>query len=254
MYGEDADISNFVTSKDIDWKDRVEVQSALQNSCDTAISSTCNLPKGTTLDEIKQIYLRAWKSGCKGFTVYVDGSRNPILSTSGFENQKSGQVAKRPKELVADYYQVRVKGETFAVLVGLLNDNPYEVFAFRVDKNTSHPNHKGKIIKVKKNHYKFVSNLIEIPDLRLTNDNIEEQAATLYTSMLLRHNANLKYIIKTAKKVNDNITSFSSAMCRVLSKYMPTESLEETCPECSGKLIREHGCIHCESCGWSRCE
>lgn len=253
MYGEDADISNFVTSKDINWKDRIEVQSALQMSCDTAISSTCNLPKGTTLEEIKQIYLRAWESGCKGFTVYVDGSRNPILSTSGFD-QKSGQVAKRPKELTADYYQVRVKGETFVVLVGILNDKPYEIFAFHADKSTNHPNHKGKIIKVKKNHYKYVSDYIEIPDLRLTVDNIEEQAATLYTSMLLRHNADLKYIIKTAKKVNDNITSFSSAMCRVLSKYTPAEVLDDTCPECGGKLVREHGCIHCESCGWSRCE
>lgn len=253
MYGEDADISNFVTSKDINWKDRIEVQSALQMSCDTAISSTCNLPKGTTLEEIKQIYLRAWESGCKGFTVYVDGSRNPILSTSGFD-QKAGQVAKRPKELIADYYQVRVKGETFVVLVGILNDKPYEIFAFHADKSTNHPNHKGKIIKVKKNHYKYVSDYIEIPDLRLTVDNIEEQAATLYTSMLLRHNADLKYIIKTAKKVNDNITSFSSAMCRVLSKYTPAEVLDDTCPECGGKLVREHGCIHCESCGWSRCE
>lgn len=254
MYGENADISNFVTSKDIDWRDRIDVQSALQNSCDTAISSTCNLPKGTTVEEIKHIYLRAWESGCKGFTVYVDGSRNPILSTSGFEDQKSGHVVKRPKELIADYCQVKVKGETFAVLVGLLNDKPYEVFAFRIDKNTSHPNHKGKIIKVKKNHYKFISNLIEIPNLRLANGNIEEQAATLYTSMLLRHNVDMKYIIKTAKKVNDNITSFSSAMCRVLSKYVPAETLDEKCPECGGNLIREHGCTHCESCGWSRCE
>ena len=251
MYGDDADVTNFVTSKDIRWEDRIDIQSCLQNSCDTAISSTCNLPKGTTLDEIKKIYLKAWEGGCKGFTVYVDGSRNPILSTSGFE-QKNDQVKKRPKELVADYYQVKVKGEVFAVLVGMLDGKPYEVFAFRVDKNN--PNHQGKIIKVKKMHYKYVSKYIEIPDLKLAMDNIEEQAATLYTSMLLRHNVDLKYVVKTAKKVNENITSFSSAMCRVLSRYIPTETLDEKCPECGGKVIREIGCCKCIDCGWSRCE
>lgn len=252
--GEDADMSNFVTSKDIHWRDRIGVQSALQMACDTAISSTCNLPKGTTLEEIKQIYLEAWDSGCKGFTVYVDGSRNPILSTSGFENQKTGQVVKRPKELEADYYQLKVKGETFIVLVGLLNSQPYEVFAFRPNNIMNIPQHKGKIIKVKKMHYKFESDLVTIPDLQLEYDNIEEKAATLYTSMLLRHNADLKYIIKTAKKVNDNISSFTSALCRVLSKYTIVEESGEKCPECGGKVIREVGCCKCIDCGWSRCE
>ena len=252
--GEDADISNFVTAKDIYWKDRIAIQSALQNACDTAISSTCNLPKGTTLDTIKQIYLEAWEKGCKGFTVYVEGSRNPILSTSGFENDKNGQVAKRPKVLNADFYQVKVKGEIFVVVVGMLNDKPYEIFAFRQEDSKYYPNHKGKITKVKKNHYKYESELLTIDRLLLNDNNTEEKAATLYTSMLMRHNADLKYIIKTAKKVNENITSFSSAMCRVLSKYIPAETLEERCPDCGGQIVREAGCCKCNNCGWSRCE
>ena len=90
-------------------------------------------------------------------------------------------------------------------------------------------------------------------DNTLATDNIEERAATLYASMLMRHKADLKYIIKTAKKVNDNITSFTSAICRILSKYVPAEETGEKCPECGGKLIRENGCIHCDSCGWSMC-
>jgi ribonucleoside-diphosphate reductase alpha chain len=83
----------------------------------------------------------------------------------------------------------------------------------------------------------------------------QEKMFTLFTSMLLRHNAKIKFIIKTAKKVNDNITSFSSAMCRVLSKYVELEEIKgEVCPECGGgKLIRENGCVQCSSCGWSRC-
>lgn len=249
--GEDADISNFVTSKDIHWVDRIGVQSELQKACDTAISSTCNLPKDTTLEEIKCIYLEAWKSKCKGFTVYVEGSRNPILSTSGFESN-NGEVPKRPKELEADYYAVKVKNEIFEVVVGLLNGKPYEVFAMR-SQDKPLPAHKGKIIKVKKMHYKFESEYKTIPDLQL-NGNSEEKAATLYASMLMRHNADLKYIIKTAKKVNDNISSFTSAMCRVLSKYIGAEVLEEKCPECGGQIIREVGCCKCNDCGWSKCE
>jgi ribonucleoside-diphosphate reductase alpha chain len=72
--------------------------------------------------------------------------------------------------------------------------------------------------------------------------------------MLLRHNTNIKYVIKTAKKVNDNISSFSSAMCRILSKYMPSEDTGDKCPDCGGNIVRENGCLHCDSCGWSKCE
>ena len=100
----------------------------------------------------------------------------------------------------------------------------------------------------------FKSDIIQITELELANDNIEEKAATLYASMLLRHGVDIKYIIKTAKKVNDNITSFSSAMCRILAKYIPSEITGEKCPECGGNIVNEGGCRHCESCGWSKCE
>ena len=71
--------------------------------------------------------------------------------------------------------------------------------------------------------------------------------------MLLRHGVDIKYIIKTAKKVNPGITSFTSAICRVLSKYLPDETLNDKCPECGANLIRESGCIICHSCGYSKC-
>ena len=102
-------------------------------------------------------------------------------------------------------------------------------------------------------HYSFDSEYIQLSDLQLANTNIEERAATLYASMLLRHGANIEYITKTAKKVNDNITSFSSAMCRILAKYITNTEVKEVCPECGGKLVRDGGCIHCIDCGYSRC-
>lgn len=102
-------------------------------------------------------------------------------------------------------------------------------------------------------HYRFDSDKVHIDDLKPETENVEETAATLYSSMLLRHGVDIEYIIKTAKKVNDNITSFSSAMCRVLGKYTKPRETGEICPECGSKLIRTGGCISCPNCFYSRC-
>ena len=246
----------FVTANDIPWLNRVKMQGTLQEYCDTAISSTINLPKNTTPEDIKGIYFKAWIYGCKGITVYVDGSRDAILSANGEQHQEiiTTRAPKRPKELDADLHMIKAKGEQFIVLVGLLNDRPYEVFAFRPNMEIKIPNHKGIITKRSKMHYDFKSDIIHITELELANDNIEEKAATLYSSMLLRHGVSIKYIIKTAKKVNNNIASFTSAICRVLSKYIPSEITGEKCPECGSNVIMEGGCSHCENCSWSKCE
>lgn len=249
-----------VSSEDITPIERVKVQGTWQKHIDASISSTVNLPKQTTVDDVKNIYMSAYDNGLKGITVFRAGcARTAILVDTAASKDNDKQIpidpergyVKRPKELDADYYQVKVKGEQFAVIVGMLNGKPYEIFTFRANGNF--PNHKGKITKVKKMHYKFTSEYTTIEDLQLAYENIEERAATLYTSMLLRHNTNIKYVVKTAKKVNENITSFSSAMCRILSKYIPAEDTGEKCPDCGGKIIRENGCLHCDSCGWSMC-
>ena len=245
----------FVTSSDIKPLQRIKVQSELQKYIDASISSTINLPKETTVEEVEDIYINAWKYGLKGVTIYRSGcKREGILTVDKPIDIQSTVAPKRPKELEADFYLVKSKGQQFIVLVGLLNNKPYEIFAFRPNMSITVDNHKGIIIKKGKMHYSFKSQFVEIGDLQLKNEDTEEKAATLYASMLLRHGIDIKYIIKTAKKVNDNITSFSSAMCRVLNKYVPKETLKDKCPDCGGELIREGGCIHCKSCGYSRCE
>ena len=245
----------FVCSKDIKYLDRIKTQATLQAHTDTAISSTINLPKETTVEDVMDIYLQSWQYGLKGVTIYVDGSRDAILTTDNTPKPKNGDTTyiSRPKTIDADFYQVKVKGELFSVIVGLYENKPYEVWAFKAEKNIE--NHKGKITKVKKQHYVYESNLLTINNLVETTTNIEERASTLYSSMLMRHRADLEFIIKTAKKVDDNITSFSSAMCRVLSKYLNGKEVKgEFCPECGAKLIRTGGCIECsEKCGYSKC-
>lgn len=243
------------TAPEIDWRQRVKLQGIVQKYTTHSISSTINLANNTTQEEIANIYIEAWKAGNKGQTIYRDGCREGVLNK--VETPKTieqRQSPKRPKELEADYYQVKVKGEQFIVLVGLLDNKPYEVFAFRPLRSVNINSHKGKITKVGKMHYSFDSEFIQLSDLQLANTNIEEIAATLYSSMLLRHGVNIEYIIKTAKKVNGNITSFSSAMCRILSKYINTEEVKgEVCPQCGGKLVRDGGCIHCLDCDFSKC-
>lgn len=244
------------TALETNWEQRVKLQGIIQKYITHSISSTINLPKETTEAEVSNIYIKAWETGNKGQTVYRDGCREGILNK--VDNSKkitdNRQVPKRPKELEADYYQVKVKGEQFIVLVGLLNEKPYEIFAFRPLRPVNIPPHRGKITKNRKMHYSFDSEYIKLSDLQLANTNIEEKAATLYSSMLLRHGVDIDYIIKIAKKVNDNITSFSSSMCRVLSKYVKSTIINgEVCPECGGKLIRESGCVKCLDCSYSKC-
>ena len=247
----------FVTSANIDPLQRVEVQSKLQEYIDASISSTVNLPKEATQEDVYNIYTQAWRKGLKGITIYRSGcKREGILTTDTAKPEDiiTSKAPKRPKELPADLHFIKVKGEQFIVLVGLYNNKPYEIFTFRPNIKLEIEAHKGAIVKKSKMHYMFKSDTIQITELELANDNIEEKAATLYASMLLRHGVDIKYIIKTAKKVNDNITSFSSAMCRILAKYIPSEITGEKCPECGGNIVNEGGCRHCESCGWSKCE
>lgn len=243
------------TAPEIDWRQRVKLQGVVQKYITHSISSTVNLAKETTEEEIADIYIEAWKQGLKGITIYRDGCREGVLTQVEKPKTIEGrQAPKRPKVLEADYYQVKVKKEQFIVLVGLLEGKPYEVFAFRPLNPVNIPSHKGTITKVSKMHYSFDSEHINISNLELANTNIEENAATLYSSMLLRHGVDINYIIKTARKVNDNISSFSSAMCRILAKYIPNGDVKgETCPDCGGTLVREGGCIHCKDCGYSKC-
>lgn len=243
------------TAPEIDWRQRVKLQGVVQKYITHSISSTVNLAKETTEEEIADIYIEAWKQGLKGITIYRDGCREGVLTKVEKPKTIEGRDApKRPKELEADYYQVKVKKEQFIVLVGLLDGKPYEVFAFRPLNPVNISAHKGIITKVSKMHYSFDSEHISISNLELANTNIEENAATLYSSMLLRHGVSIEYIIKTAKKVNDNISSFSSAMCRILAKYISNGEIKgEVCPDCGGALVREGGCIHCKDCGYSKC-
>ena len=254
-YGENIKLPDyFVESKDIAPINRIKMQAVLQKYTDASISSTINLPNEATIDDVYNIYVEAWKSGLKGVTIYRAGcNREGILTVKKPDSIPVTGAPKRPTVLPCNIYKIKVKGENFIVCVGLYENKPYEVFVFRLKHNVELTDTKGEITKVKKGVYNLYSKDLIIANLLNTDISVEEKAATLYSSMLLRHGVNIKYIIKTAKKVNDNITSFSSAMCRVLAKYIPVE-VEGKCPECGADLIHEGGCTHCSQCSYSKCE
>ena len=247
----------FISSESIDWKQRIDIQAIVQNYTDSGISSTINLPKGTKPQDVEQIYLYAWKKGLKGITIYVDGSRDAILFTEETKLQKyESNVIKRPKELEAELYVTRVKLETFVVIVGLLEGKPYEVFAYKVMEEDALPESSfitGKIVKIKSGMYQFVSKELTISSLELRMEAIEERATTILSSMLLRHNVDIEQITRTLKKVNPIISSFTSAVCRILNKYIKEYKTVSICPNCGSELIHKDGCTQCSACEYSKC-
>lgn len=239
---------------EIDYLEKVNMQGVIQKWIDHSISVTHNLPADISIEEVNKIYFQAWKAGCKGCTIYREGSRSGVLITTKKKEEDDflpTNAPKRPKELKADYYVATANGVKYAVIVGLYKDKPYEIFAFEnppLDKNAD-----GRIVKIKKGQYKFINHEFEIDNLQLSADRVEQRAHTILLSMLLRHRAPIEHVVNVAKKIDDNITSFSSACRRVLSKYIPKEELNEKCPECGGNLVREEGCVHCNTCSYSKC-
>jgi ribonucleoside-diphosphate reductase alpha chain len=266
--------SYFITSDEISWKKRVELQGVEQQYIDHAISSTINLPRGTTPEVVGTIYLEAWKKGLKGVTVYVDGSRDGVLisasnnSSDGRPIQvESSHAPKRPAELSCDIKKVKVQGEAWTIFVGLLNGAPYEVFG-GLSKYIDIPNKykTGKIAKNGKVEGVATYNLtigegddqMLIKDIVSVFENANFGALTRMLSLGLRHGTPVQYIVEQLQKdKHSDMISFSKVIARVLKGYIKdgTFATDKTCPECKkeGSLIYQEGCLLCQNCSYSRC-
>ena len=243
------------TAPEINWEKRIAIQVAAQMRTTHSISSTINLPSNTSEELINEMYKTAWKCGLKGITIYRDGCRAGVLVTDSKPKTvfETHSAPKRPKTLPAELHIVKVNKIKYAVIVGLMENKPYETFAFELGDSKCIPQ-EGQIVKIKRGCYTFIGNQkLTIENIHLANDKVEERASSIYISMLLRHGAPIEYVISTAKKVNENIASFTSAICRVLMKYTNKNIEAETCPECGAKMLREGGCKKCNNCGYSLC-
>lgn len=240
----------------------------------------CNIPNNVTVDVVKDIYMRGWETGCKGVTIYRDGSRTGVLVADEPKKEETkvdeqpekileNHAPKRPKELICDIHRVNVKGESYLVLVGMLNGTPYEVFA-GLSEHVEVPKKAKTGILIKNGKKDGVATYnLRIPvgddDSVLFKDVVELFSNKVYgaftrtISLALRHGVPVQYLVEQLRKdKSSDITSFSNVIARVLSKgYIPDgtkATLEKTCYDCgSTNLAYQSGCVTCMNCGSSKC-
>ena len=260
------------TSADLDWVKKVELQAAAQRWVDHSISNTTNVPKNTPVEVIKKIYEKGWELGCKGVTIYREGSRTGVLvSTNDMENDgrngasiKESQAPRRPLVLPCDIHLVKFDGKQHLLLVGLLDGKPYEIFFGRADQFNGAKNQKqGRLIKNPKKSGLSIYDL-EIDDSErycdIVNlfDNPNHGSFTRTISTALRHGVPVQYLVEQMRKdKNSGIWSFSAVVARVFSKnYVVdgTKTTEKNCVECgSTNLSYQQGCVACLDCGGGKC-
>jgi len=258
----------FTTSDQINWKRRVEIQAAIQQSIDHSISSTINLPKGTDPSVVGELYLLGWNLGLKGMTVYVDGSRSGVLVTKKEDSSfPQNGAPKRPHELSCAIHHTTIRGEKWVVLVGLLRGKPYEVMGglsnlVEIPKKYS----EGFLIKngfkTKDSRYdlKFGDNGDEviIRDIVKVFDNANNSAFTRMISLALRHGAKPSFLVEQLYKDRDSdMFSFSKCVARILKNYIQDGEAangDKTCPQCDEEgMIYQDGCVTCQKCGFAKC-
>jgi len=258
----ETDISNSpwanCCAPDIDWLQRVKLQAVAHKHVCHSISSTINLPENVSVENVAEIYETAWKYGCKGITVYRENCRTGVLIRKPTDNRSAlvkTNAPKRPKELHADVHHITVKGIQYFVLLGMLGDEPYEVFAGKngfIDRKCK----TAVIEKIKRGSYRAIFDDGSV--VEQLNDHIsdEEAAITRLLSMSLRHGADLKHIVTTLEVVPGDMHNLARSIARALKKHIPdgTKITGSECPDCgSEEIIRQEGCRRCLTCGWTAC-
>lgn len=255
---EDALPSWFITAPQIDWSERVKIQGLIQTYIDHGISSTINLPKGTKVETVERLYREAYKSGLKGLTVYVDGSRDGVLLA---EPQDWSQ---RPEVLPCEIHHVEVtcKGVTqqFTILVSFKDGRPFEVFGGESKYLGLPPKFKqGTIKKIKyrdrKNRYQLEVRQGTVQDLGDTFQNNDYAALSRLISLALRNGTPLVSIVDQLRREQDELFTYSKVIARVLKRYIADGTRSTVrCDNCGSKSLRfEESCVTCTDCGYSGC-
>jgi ribonucleoside-diphosphate reductase alpha chain len=232
----------------------VDVMKIISKYVDAALSKTVNLPSNYPYEDFKNLYIDAWKTGTiKGITAYREGTMSAILQKP---NETKTISTKRAKTLPCDIHHLKVTGEDWLVLIGLQEEKPYEIFAFKemeisLGKNVK----KGNLVKTPKG-YNLETESVTIKNIANYFGSDDEQALTRMISTLgLRQGIDIDFIINQLNQVPTSVTAFSKAITRTLAKYTIAIVVLEKCPECGGKMINEGNCLHCidPSCGYSKC-
>jgi len=265
------------TSNDIDWLMKVKMQGRIQQWVDHSISVTINLPNNVTEDLVNQLYVEAWRCGCKGCTVYRDGSRAGVLISTKPEKKaekpciQPAVVEVRPKVLEADIVRFQNNKERWVAFVGLLDGYPYEIFTGVLDddegiilpKNVS----RGHIIKnvdengVKRYDFQFENKR----GYKVTIEGLSEKFNKEYwnyaklISSVLRYRMPIDRVIRLVGQLeldSESINTWKNGVERALKKYVAdgTVARGQVCPNCGNEtLVYQEGCLICTTCGTSRC-
>ena len=268
------------TSNDVDWLMKVKMQGRIQKWVDHSISVTINLPNDVDEDLVNRLYVEAWKSGCKGCTVYRDGSRSGVLiSTKSDKNKKEELppckpptvVEVRPRILEADVVRFQNNKEKWVAFVGLLDGHPYEIFTGLQDDDEGILLPKsvtsGRIIKnidedgTKRYDFQFENKR----GYKTTIEGLSEKFNKEYwnyaklISGVLRYRMPIEQVIKLVGSLqlnSENINTWKNGVERALKKYIQdgTEAKGKKCPNCGNEtLVYQEGCLICTTCGASRC-
>ena len=280
MAMKDADLQNVIekspyykaTSADIDWVSKVKMQGAIQKWVDHSISVTVNIPKETTKETVKEIYETAWKSGCKGCTIYRDGSRHGVLVSNDEQqnHQQFGETKapKRPKKLDAEVLRFKNNKEDWIAVVGMYEGRPYEIFTGRASSFLLPQSvEKGWVIRVKEQgdeHARYDFQFLDPDGYKITIEGLSRTFKQEYwnyaklISGILRHGMPIPNVVDLISKLNfdeDTITTWKNGVARALRRYIKDgTATDEVCPDCGQKtVVYSGGCKHCTNCGWSKC-
>jgi ribonucleoside-diphosphate reductase alpha chain len=254
-------------AEDLDWNNRVKLQANAQLHVCHSISSTINLPEDVDVNTVAQIYETAWKSGCKGMTIYRKNCRTGVLVEESKEKEPSNKIIKtkapkRPDDLPCDVYHTTIKGVRYYAVVGIYNGDVYEVFT-----GMNHDSEgeiiipktvvEGEAVKIKRGNYILVDKETK-KEYTLTNGHSDPNADAL-TRMIstgLRHGTDVAFIVHQLEKTKGDLQCFAKVLSRVLKKYVAdgTKVSGETCANCgSSNIERMEGCLTCKDCGNSKC-
>ncbi len=279
MSMKDADLNKIIekspyykaTSADIDWVNKVKMQGAIQKWVDHSISVTVNIPKETSKEIVREIYETAWKSGCKGCTIYRDGSRHGVLVSNdeqGAQQFAETKAPKRPKKLEAEIIRFKNNREDWIAVVGMYEGRPYEIFTGRATNFYLPPFvEKGWVIRVKEQgyeHARYDFQYLDSDGYKVTMEGLSRTFKQEYwnyaklISGILRHGMPIPNVVDLIEKLNfdeDTITTWKNGVARALRRYIKDgTTTDEVCPDCGQKtVVYSGGCKHCTNCGWSKC-
>ncbi|MDM8161252.1 adenosylcobalamin-dependent ribonucleoside-diphosphate reductase [Labilibaculum sp. K2S] len=259
------------TSNDVDWLQKVRMQGKVQKWVDHSISVTVNLPNDVPESLVGELYIEAWKSGCKGCTVYRDGSRSGVLLSNDTKEEDTGMPEKRPEELEAEVVRFQNNKEKWIAFIGLYNGQPYEVFTGIVDDEEGillpKSVNKGVIIKRREedgsSRYDF--QFCNKRGFKTTFEGLSykfDKEFWNYAKLIsgvLRHGMPIEGVVNLVAGLqldSENINTWKNGVERALKKYIPngTKVKGGICASCGSEhIIYQEGCLICQSCGTSKC-